>query len=70
MEPALLEVLRDAVRTRQRKEDLDRSVGRAVRRRELDFQTYVEIMSELREIAKEDKVSIEAVAKRLLAEDE
>jgi hypothetical protein len=70
VERDLLEVLKDAVRTRQRNEDLDRSVGRAVRRRGLDFQAYIEIMSDLREVSEKNKISEEAAAKRFLAENE
>ncbi len=70
MEPALLDVLREAVRTRQRKEELERAIGRALRRREMDFKVYVQIMSELREVAEADKVSIDDAATKLLGEKE
>lgn len=68
MEPELLDVLREAVKTRQRKEEFERAVGRALRRRNLDFQIYVQIMSELRGIAGADKISVEDAATKLLAE--
>lgn len=70
MEQALLDVLREAVKTRQRKEELERSVGRTVRRHELDFKVYVQIMSGLRGVANENKISIDEAAARLLAEQE
>jgi hypothetical protein len=68
MEPALLDVLSDAVKTRQRKEELARSIGRALRRREMDFKVYVQITSELRDVAKAGKISIDDAAAKLLAE--
>jgi hypothetical protein len=51
MEPALLEVLRDAVQRRRRDETLEKAVGRAVRNRNLDFAVYIKIMSEVRQFA-------------------
>lgn len=68
MEQALLDVLSEAVRTRQRKEELERSIGRALRRREMDFRMYVEITSALREIAVAENISIDEAAAKLLAE--
>ena len=70
MEPELLDVLREAVQTRQRKEELERAIGRALRRREMDFDVYVKITSELRELAKADKSSVEDAATKLLAKKE
>ena len=68
MEPALLDVLSEAVKTRQRKEELVRSIGRALRRREMDFKIYIQITSELRDIANANKISIDDAAAKLLAE--
>ena len=68
MEPELLDVLRQAVRIRQRKEELERAVGRALRRREMDFKAYVQIMAELRDLASAEKISIDDAASKLLAE--
>lgn len=68
MEPELLDILREAVKTRQRKEELERAVGRTLRRRNLDFGIYVQIMSELRGIAGSDKISVDEAAAKLLAE--
>lgn len=66
MEQPLLDVLSEAVKTRQRKEELERSIGRALRRREINFEVYVRIMSELREVALEGKMSIDEAAQKLL----
>ena len=70
MEPTLLDVLSEAVKTRQRKEELERSVGRALRRRDMDFKVYVLIMSELRDVAARESISMDEAAKRLLSQDE
>ena len=68
MEPELLDVLREAAKTRQRKEELERAIGRTLRRRSLDFKVYVQIMSELRGIAGADMISLDEAAAKLLAE--
>ena len=70
MEPELLSVLREAVKIRQRKEELDRAIGRALRRRQMNFDVYVKIMSELRELAKDEKISVDDAATKLLGEKE
>ena len=69
MEPELLDVLNEAVKTKQRKEELERSIGRALRRRNMDFNVYVQIMSELRDTAARDNLSLDDAAKKLLSQD-
>ena len=69
MERADIEILRDAHRTRQRKEPVERAVGRAVRRRDLGFDAYIRLMSELREFAASRKVDLD-VALATLSEEE
>ena len=69
MERVLLDVLSEAIKTRQRKEELERSIGRALRRRELDFKVYVQMMSELREVASCDSISLDDAAKKVLSQD-
>ncbi len=69
MEPELLDVLNEAVKTKQRKEELERSIGRALRRRNMDFNVYVQIMSELRDTAARDSLSLDDAAKKLLSQD-
>ncbi|HEX9907562.1 MAG TPA: hypothetical protein VGB78_03735 [Thermoplasmata archaeon] len=66
MEPELLDVLKEAVEGKQRKEDLIRSIGRAVRRRGLSFDLYIRIVSEVRGLANSRKVDIETAARTLL----
>jgi len=68
MEPQLLAILKEAVETQQRKEELERSIGRALRRHDMDFREYVKLTSELRELARNKEASVEDVAKELLAE--
>jgi len=68
LDQQLLEILREAVRTRQRKEELERSIGRAVRRHDLDFRVYVQIVDELREMVHERGTTLELAASACLEE--
>lgn len=68
MDKERLELLREAQRIRQRKEELERAIGRAVRKSGHDFQYYVATVSELRELAASKGVSIDQVAEGLLKE--
>lgn len=69
MEPALLDILREALANRQRKETLERAIGKAVRRNDLDFGVYVKIMSELRETSLKEHRTPEDIAKSIVSED-
>lgn len=67
MEPALLDILRESLATRQRKETLERAIGRAVRRSNLDYSVYIKIMSELRELSEKGHADPEDTAKKLVS---
>ena len=67
MDPELLEILRDALSTRLRREELQRALGRAVRRRSLGFDKYVETMSALRSHAEKRGLTLEEAAEELLS---
>ena len=67
MEPELLKILRESVETKQRKEDLDRSIGRTLRRHNKEFELYVKMTSELRELARKKECSIDDAAAEILA---
>ncbi|MBU0623549.1 MAG: hypothetical protein KJ672_01755 [Candidatus Thermoplasmatota archaeon] len=67
MEPALLDILREALATKQRKETLERAIGKAVRRSDLDFGVYIKIMSELRELSKKGQMDLEDIAESLVS---
>ena len=69
MEPALLDILREALANRQRKETLERAIGKAVRRNNLDFGVYIKITSELRELAEKGQLDSEGIAKTLASEN-
>lgn len=62
-----MEILREADRIRQRKEPVERAIGRAVRAKGRDYAYYIALVSELREAASMDKVSIDEEL-RLLAD--
>lgn len=68
MDPEAVSIVREAVRTRLRDETMERSVGRTVRRRGLDFSRYVQVMSDLRDLAKERKSTVDEVAEQLAEE--
>ena len=68
MEPELLEVLREAVERRLKREELERSIGRALRRRGMSFQAYIRMISELREIARRNRTTLDDAAAKLLGE--
>jgi hypothetical protein len=61
-------IVREAVDSRLRNETIERAIGRTVRRRGLDFSRYIQVMSALRELASERKVSPDEAAEGL-AED-
>ncbi|HIJ16546.1 MAG TPA: hypothetical protein HA364_02045 [Thermoplasmata archaeon] len=67
MDPEAISIVQEALRTRLRDETVERSIGRTVRRRGLDFSRYIQVMSDLRDLAKERKVTpgeaAEALAK-------
>ncbi len=70
MEPALLDILREALAAKQRKETLERAIGKAVRRNNLDFGVYIKIISELREMANKEQKTPEEIAKNVVSKEE
>lgn len=66
MDPGHLDILREALKILRRKETFERAIGRAVRNKGLDFRTYVEVTSELREQAAGSDLA--QAAKRILEE--
>ncbi len=70
MDPESVSIVREAVRTRLRDETIERAVGRTVRRRGMDFSRYIQVMSDLRDLAGERKVTLEEAAEGLQGEKE
>jgi len=66
MEPEQLEVIRDALEHMRDREELEQAIGRTVRKRGLSFEFYIQLMGEIRELARREGVSVEKAAKRLL----
>jgi len=64
-----LSILKEALDTQLKNEDFDRAVGRTVRRRKLDFKKYIEVMGEVRELAKVQSIGIEDAARSILSRD-
>lgn len=65
-----IEILREAAHIRQRKEPLERAVGRAARNRGKDYPYYIALMSELRSAASMDAVSIDEALQALIKSEE
>ena len=63
-------IVREALDTQLRNEDFDRAVGRAVRRRKLDFKKYIEVIGELREMAQAQSINAEEAARRIFLKSE
>ena len=70
MDPDAVSIVQEAVRTRLRNETVERAVGRTMRRRGLDFSRYIQVMSDLRDLAKERKVTLDEAAEGLTRENE
>ena len=70
MEDADLDILREAAETRQRKEPVERAIGRAVRRRGLDYSVYIGLMSRLRDHASKRKSDVDSVFDELARGDD
>ena len=62
-----LKIIHEALDTQLRNEDFERAVGRTVRRRNLEFKKYVEVVGELRELALAESVTPEDAARKLLS---
>lgn len=58
-------IIREALETQLRDEDIARAVGRTVRRRNLNFKKYIDIVSEMREAARAESISVDEAARRL-----
>ena len=65
-----IEILREAARIRQRKEPLERAVGRAARNRGKDYSYYIALLSELRNAASMDDVSVDEEFRVLIEGEE
>jgi hypothetical protein len=68
MDSSQLEILREALETQQRKETFERALGRAVRRHDLDFSVYVQMVAEVRDLAQSNSTALETAARKLLGE--
>jgi hypothetical protein len=66
LSPEEREAVKDALGSQLRKEEFDRALGKALRRKGLGFDRYIEIVSELRETSRKEGTPIEDVARRLV----
>ena len=65
MEDTIEAILVEAARTKQRKESVERAVGRAARRMGKDFSMYIAAMSKLRELASSTKTTVDEALEKL-----
>jgi hypothetical protein len=66
MDSSQLDILREALEIQQRKETFERALGRAIRRHDVDFSVYVQMVAEVRDLALSNSVPLETAARRLL----
>jgi len=66
MDSSQLDILREALELQQRKETFERALGRAIRRHDVDFSVYVQMVAEVRDMALSNSVPLETAARRLL----
>ena len=64
------EVVKEALDSQMRKETFEHAMGRAMRRRGLTYEQYVEVMSQIRETARKSKTKIEEAARFLVSSQE
>lgn len=69
MDSESISIVLEAVDTRLRDETIERAIGRTIRRRGLDFSRYIQVMSDLRDLAKERKVTPDDAAEDLAKEE-
>jgi hypothetical protein len=70
MTPLEREALKRAVEKERNTEAFERSLGRNFRNVGLDYDAYILIISEVRALAKREKISLEEAALRLAADEE
>ncbi len=57
------DMIKEALAEQMRKEPFERALGKVLRRRGLDFEVYISIMSDVREEAKKLDLPLEETAK-------
>jgi hypothetical protein len=70
MSPLEREALKRAVEKQRKTEAFERSLGRTYRNVGLDYDAYILIISEVRVLAKREKITLEEAALRLASAEE
>lgn len=65
MIPSDREALKTAVEKQRNKEPFEKALGRTLRNEGFDFDAYILIISEVRTVAKREKITLEEAALRL-----
>lgn len=69
MIPTEREALKRAVEKQRNKEPFERALGRTLHNAGFDYDAYILIISEVREAAKRNKITLEEAALRLATEE-
>jgi hypothetical protein len=70
MTPLEREALKRAVEKERKTEAFEKSLGRAFRNAGLDFDAYILIISDVRALAKREKMTLEEAAQQLASAEE
>ncbi len=60
------DLLKDALENKEENETFERALGRAIRKEKGDFERYIKIISETRELARKKRVNIVQAAQILV----
>lgn len=60
------DVIEEALSQTRKTLAFEQTLGKAMRNREMDFDAYVRLMSEIRDLARKQKISVEEAAESLV----
>lgn len=60
------DVIEEALSQTRKTLAFEQTLGKAMRKREMDFDAYVRLMSEIRDLARKQKISVEEAAESLV----
>lgn len=60
------DVIEEALSQTRKTLAFEQTLGKAMRKREMDFDAYVRLMSEIRDLARKQEISVEEAAESLV----
>ncbi|MDD1767728.1 MAG: hypothetical protein LUQ27_04080 [Methanomassiliicoccales archaeon] len=60
------DIIEEALSQTRKTLAFEQTLGKAMRKREMDFDAYVRLMSEIRDLARKQKISVEEAAESLV----